>query len=67
MVTIVIIITLITLITQAQFEADKRQIYKHPLFPLLALMITLIIVTIMAITLLPTAIDCTIPNLLRSW
>ena len=24
--------------TQAQFEADKRQIYKHPLFPLLALL-----------------------------
>ena len=23
---------------QAQFEADKRQIYKHPLFPLLALL-----------------------------
>ena len=37
MVTIVIIITL-TIITQAQFEADKRQIYKHPLFPLLALL-----------------------------
>ena len=29
----------ITIVThQAQFEADKRQIYKHPLFPLLALL-----------------------------
>ena len=32
------IIIIITFITQAQFEADKRQIYKHPLFPLLALL-----------------------------
>lgn len=26
------------LVDQAQFEADKRAVYKHPLFPLLALL-----------------------------